>query len=107
VVGQKSIGEAGMRYLKSILVGVAAFVFSFILVNVLTLYVMTRLHPPQMPASTPAPVPASNNSAPVFDVTATWVDYPVPEWPSLIAGVASFALGFYWTFRRSTAEGNN
>src|SRR5689334_14706861 len=94
-----------MRYLKSIFVGTAAFVFSFIFFNVLSVYVMMRLHPPQTPVSTPAPVPSSNNSAPIFDVTTTWIDYPVPEWPALIAGVASFTLGFYWMLRRSRTHG--
>jgi hypothetical protein len=90
-----------MANVKSILVGAAAFVFFAILFNVMTLYVVMRLHPPQMPTSPPAPVPASNNSEPGFDLTTTWVDYRVPEWPSLIAGVTAFALGFHWTLARS------
>jgi hypothetical protein len=100
-VPQRAITAELMAYLKSILAGTLAFVLFAILFNVMALYVVTRLHTPQMSTSPPAPVPASNNSEPGFDLTTTWVDYRVPEWPSLLAGVTAFALGFHWTLRRS------
>jgi len=92
-----------MRYLKSILIGAAAFAFSFILFNVMTMYVMMRLHPPQMPApaATSISSPASTTSGGSFEVNTNWVEYAIPIWPALLAGVAAFAGGFYWTYKTS------
>lgn len=105
-MGQKSICEAGVRYLKSILVGAAAFVLAAILINVIS-YVMMRLHPPQMPdaAATSISSPASTNSRDSFEVNTNWVEHAIPIWPALLAGVAAFAGGFYWMLRRSTTRG--
>ena len=86
-----------MKYLKSILAGVAAFVVTVIIIAI---------------AVTPYLPQLALRIFPVQWHQLGWggfytVDFPVwpSDWPSLLAGSAAFVGGFYWTFRRSRTPG--
>jgi hypothetical protein len=84
-----------MIYLRSALVGTAAFILTVIICSVLASLIMMRL-----------PLLAQRAFPPQhFDIqlgSHYYINFPL--WQIVVAGVLAFVIGFAWMFRTATRE---
>jgi hypothetical protein len=92
-----------MNYLKSILVGAAAFMIPLVLYAA-SVVIWARYYVPTVIPPPPPPQPSSTEVG--FTLSTSWVDtrFPVPAWVVLLLGVLAFGIAFRWMVRRAASQ---